>query len=375
MPELTFSHDEMTAVLSGQDRSPRGRFLRAVTSVIEPFYASVMRARNAAYSQNMLIRTRLPRPTISVGNITTGGTGKTPVVQWLASRLRDAGRRPAVLMRGYKIDSIHDRSDEEMVLDSALNSSGVQPPVPVEANPNRVAGAVAVLTKHPDTDVLLLDDGFQHRRVRRDFDLVLVNATAPFGFDHVLPRGLLREPLSGLRRASAFIITRSSLVDAGQLQSMRTVLSRFNPVANVLHADHVHTNVWTPATDDRQPIDAIRDQRVYAFYGVGDPSALHRQILETGCELVGRRVYKDHHPYTSADVDEIVTTATAVGASSIITTQKDWVKIREMPQARGSTPSMRVLELGIRFHNDDDQRLLSQIEQTIGAKKGCTVEG
>src|SRR4051812_22379030 len=184
--------------MSGEARGVGAALLRAGLSVISPVYATVMRGRNAKFDLGLGV-TRLPRPVISVGNITAGGTGKTPVVRWLCERLRDTGERPAVLMRGYKA-AAGERGDEAAMLEGMLNRSGVQNVV-VHAQADRVAGGLGVLRDHPDVSVFVLDDGFQHRRLARDFDLVLVDACEPLGYGRVFPRGLLREPACGLGRA------------------------------------------------------------------------------------------------------------------------------------------------------------------------------
>jgi len=370
--------DSLLKILSGADTSLRGRTLRCATAVVEPFYAGMMIARNAAITRNILRSAHLLPPTISVGNITTGGTGKTPVVSWLAARLRDAGEHPAVLMRGYRSNAAG-FSDEQAVLERGLNSTNASPAIPIEANPNRVAGAVAVLKRHGDVNIFILDDGFQHRRVRREFDLVLINATAPFGFGHVLPRGLLREPLGGLRRASAFLITRASLATDDQLNAIRSELSRRNAAAPIYHADHVQTALWSPMNQTRLPLDAIRDEAIYSVCGIGDPAAFHTQVGRLTSRHVAQRTFADHHAYTPADVDRIIADAHAANASRIVTTEKDWVKLAAIDAAQRAQPPFTVAELGIRFHGDDEARLLAQIQSTIakttGAKKGCTVEG
>src|ERR1700722_16404745 len=202
------SHELAQEILSGSDGSLRGRVVRGLTAIAEPAYAAAMAGRNLAYSRGWFSSRRLPSATISVGNITTGGTGKTPVVRWLAGRLREAGKYPAVLLRGYRATT-GGVSDEQQLLARGLTDA-----IPVIANPDRFAGAEQALGHNGKIDAFVLDDGFQHRKVKRDFDLVLINATEPFGFGHVLPRGLLREPMAGLRRADALLITRSSQGEA-----------------------------------------------------------------------------------------------------------------------------------------------------------------
>jgi tetraacyldisaccharide 4'-kinase len=357
------SHEFIADVLSGRDRSLRARALRLGTSIVEPFYATTMLARNDGYARGWFRSQSLPRPTISVGNITTGGTGKTPVVQWLAELLRSRGTRPAVLLRGYR-SSTAGLSDEQQLLDRRLNTGGSLK-VPVEANPNRAAGAAAALSRQREVDVFILDDAFQHRRVRRDFELVLISAMAPFGYGHVLPRGLLREPLSGLSRAAAFLITRCSLVDHNQLHAIEAELRHRNHVAPIYRADLVHTALWCPRDDTRLPIDALSAKPFLAFCGIGDPAAFDRQLRAFGEMYKGHVWFPDHHLYTEVDVRRVISEALLAGAERIVTTEKDWVKIAKMAATRGDGPHVCVLTLGIRFRDGDGERLLAQVSQAI----------
>ena len=226
---------DVRAVLSGEDRSLRSQALRGACA----HHRAVLCNDDASTKLSVSIRCvpaphRLPHPTISVGNITTGGTGKTPVVRWLAERLQEQGRRPAVLMRGYRSEG--GISDEQSLLQQQL------PEIPVIANPDRVRGAADATQKQNDIDTFILDDGFQHRRVHRDFDLVLIDATAPFGFGHILPRGSLREPLSGLRRANALLITRSSQVDVNRLKEIEVELARHSSCADLSRRSRTNRN-------------------------------------------------------------------------------------------------------------------------------------
>ena len=194
-----------------------------------------MRLRNKLFDFGIKRAHRLDRPVISIGNITTGGTGKTPAVQWIARRLITAGHRPASLLRGYTVGA-STQSDEAILLERSLK-------IPVIANPDRVAAGRQLIVTHPEIDVILLDDGFQHRRLYRDLNLVLIDATNPFGYGHVLPRGMLREPLAGLRRADVLIVTRSDLIEGDQLNELKSRLRQFNPTAPILQSRHRLTSI------------------------------------------------------------------------------------------------------------------------------------
>ena len=336
------------AALTGEDRSALARLTRLGTAAAEPAYAAAMRVRNGLYDRGLKRAHDLGRPTVSVGNVTTGGTGKTPVVAWLARRLFDAGRRPSVLLRGYG-------DDETRVLRQALGDA-----VPVQPDPSRVAAAAAVLRDHPSVDLFVLDDAFQHRRARRDLDVVLVSATDPFGLGHVLPRGLLREPLSGLGRAGAVVITRADAVPAERLVDIERTIRRHNATAPVYRADHVHAGLWRPADGTELALSTLADGPFFAVAGIGDPADLDRQLRRFGPAYAGHRWFADHHAYAPADVAAI---AAAAGGAAVVTTEKDWVKLAAVPAA--TALPMLVLRLAVRFHGDDEQRLLAQVTAAV----------
>ena len=324
-------------VMSGEDRSFAAAAVRGATALAEPVYAGVMWARNALYDRVILRSHRLPRPTISVGNITTGGTGKTPMVRWIAEQLAAKGKHVAILLRGYGGDEA--RMYRDWLGDRAN----------VVANPDRVAGARVALAQSPPTDVFVLDDAFQHRRVSRDFDLVLIDATEPFGFGHVLPRGLLREPVAGLSRASAFVITRSDQVDA---ESLRAIEQRL-PAKPIYHARHEHAGL-REFDGQLLPMDELSRRRFLVFCGIGNPQGLERQFRAFGSTFLGMRAFGDHHAYSARDLEQL----DASGAELLVTTEKDWVKLA--PIAKGKTPIVRV-EMRIAFREGDDAKLLEQI--------------
>ncbi len=341
------------AAISGVDRSWSAAAARAVAAGVEPAYAAVMRVRNRLYDRGIKRAHDLGRPTVSVGNLTTGGTGKTPVVAWLARRLVDRGRRPAVLLRGYGAGG--GESDEARLLAADLGDA-----VPVRADPSRVAAAAALLAERPDVDVFLLDDAFQHRRAARAFDLVLVSAAEPFGYGHVLPRGLLREPRSGLARADALLLTRCDAAAADVRRDIERDLRRNNSAAPIYRSDHVHTGLWDAAAGDTGSIDALDREPFFAVAGIGDPETLDGQLRRFGRTYVGHRWYPDHHRYTTGDVADL---RSAAGGARLVTTDKDWVKLAGVlgPEPVG----VSVLRLAVRFRGDDEAALLGQIVAAI----------
>jgi tetraacyldisaccharide 4'-kinase len=333
-------------------RGVRPTLLRIVLWFFSLFYSLAMTIRNRLYDAGIKRRHRLARPVISIGNITTGGTGKTPMVQWIARRLIEKGHRPAVLMRGYKTGR-SGRSDEAMLLERSLN-------IPVIPNPDRVAGAELLLKEHPQTDVILLDDAFQHRRVERDLNIVLIDATQPLR--GVLPAGMLREPLAGLKRADVLIITRSNEIKAEYLPDLEQRLRKYSPSAPILRSEHRLLTV----TDGKriEPMEFLAKRTIFSFCGIGNPTSFHEALLQTGAIDPGHRCYGDHHDYSKAEVDVITQRAREDGAEMLVTTEKDWVKIEPLLSEPNSIPIWRV-QMEIAFNERDAQELLARIERVI----------
>ncbi|MEO6436600.1 MAG: tetraacyldisaccharide 4'-kinase, partial [Tepidisphaeraceae bacterium] len=296
-----WSEQRALRVLSGEDRSIGATLLRGVLSVAEPFYAAAMTARNALYDARVFASQSLPRPTISVGNLTTGGTGKTPVVQWLAREFASRGLRPAILMRGYRAASTGG-SDEQRMLQNSFGDDAI-----VIANPDRIAGAAEAMGQSRPPDVFILDDAFQHRRVRRDFNLVLIDGWDPFANRHVLPRGLLREPIRGIKRADAIVITRA--VHWQVFDEVFLEIRRFNKDAPIYLADHIHTALLRRSSDEpcaeEISLDHLKASRFFAFAGIANPRALEHQLREHGQTFAGFRAFPDHHGYAAGDLRDL----------------------------------------------------------------------
>jgi tetraacyldisaccharide 4'-kinase len=345
-------------VMSGEDRRFSASLMRGALRVGESFYSGAMTARNSLYTSGIFRARKLPAPTISVGNLTTGGTGKTPMVRWLAEQLIARNLRPAILTRGYRAESTGGSSDEAEMLSNMLGDRAA-----VIVNPDRVAGAHAAMQREPKPTVFVLDDAFQHRRVRREFDLVLVNAAEPFGFGHVLPRGLLREPMHGMRRANAVVITRANTVTGDQLQQVSQALRYWDNYIPIYVADHVHAAVMT-RDGEKLPADVLRERRFFAFAGVASPASLRAQFQSYGATFAGLRAFPDHHAYTAADLERIAAEASAAGAEMIVTTEKDWVKVHALPLP-ANLPMLARTELEIRFRQTHGDDLMARIMQRI----------
>jgi tetraacyldisaccharide 4'-kinase len=351
--------DYFRSVISGRERGLGAAALRGAARVVEPFYAAATRLRNWTFDARLRRAHAAPRPVVCVGNLTTGGTGKTPVVRWLADALRRRGHRPAVLMRGYGSDRADDGESDERRLIEILLSDPALPPVPVIANPDRLAGAARAIEIDAGVSLLILDDGFQHRRLRRDFDLVLIDATNPLGHGRLLPRGLLREPLSGLRRATAMLVTHADETSLEELSKIERTLRDHNAFAPLYRCRHVHHGFVDALGLTHSP--QLAGRRYFAFCGIGNPEAFAWQLESAGGTRAGSHWFADHHAYTESDLRELRASARTAGADVMITTEKDWVKLAKLPPAPDPDPPIRRAVLGIEFFDDDGGKLLEQI--------------
>lgn len=352
----------------GQLRGPLGLLLRALFAVLSVFYGLGVRLRGLCYDLGLRPSHRAAVPVISVGNLTTGGTGKTPMVAFLARALARRGYRVAVLARGYgRIPARRDggaggdetRDDE--ALPEELSADGVKR----YANPDRVTAAREAAAA--GADVLLLDDGFQHRRLKRDLDLVLVDALDPFSNGHVLPRGLLREPRSALRRADAIVVTRADLVSPEARAELRSELARWAPEKPVFFAAHRPAQLRTLSTGHTHPPEWLRGRAVYGFAGIGNPAAFQRTLEALGANVVRFHAYPDHHVYSARDLRQIDAEAQEFLAKAIVTTEKDAARID------GDPFSLPPTALRIEFEIlEGEEALLSRVQRALGRQPVLT---
>ena len=293
-------------------------FARAGLSVCSAGYGLGTWCRNAAFDAGWRRVERVGVPVVSVGNLTAGGTGKTPLCAWIADWYAARSVPVGLVSRGY-------RSGSNGVNDESLLLAELCPGTPHRQDPDRVRGAARAIVED-GCRLILLDDGFQHRRLARDVDLVLVDATRPFGHDHLLPRGLLREPVTALRRASLVLLTRANLVDDATRHRLRDELrmqSGDRPVVDVAFQPRELVN----RRGDRGSLEQLSGTRVGTCCGIGNPDAFVRGLERLGAVLAFRRDFRDHHDYTDADLESLAAAARRDGASLVITTRKDLVKI------------------------------------------------
>ncbi len=306
-------------LLSGEARGLAPTLVRLGLRLASMPYGAAVRMRNAAYQHGWLRSEPAPVPVVSVGNLTAGGTGKTPCVEYIARFYRDLNRRVAILSRGY--GGAGECNDEALLLKENL------PDVPHLQGADRVALARTAFAEL-ESDVLVLDDGFQHLRLARDVDVVLIDATAPWGHGYLLPRGLLREPPSGLRRADVLMLTRCDQASAEQRDRLRRTLSRIAPHRPFVETTHRPVKL-SNCDDESAALELLRDGPAAAFCGIGNPEAFRRSLLDLGARLEDFRVYPDHHAYGHAEIENLHRWTDGLPAGTVIvTTQKDVVKLR-----------------------------------------------
>jgi tetraacyldisaccharide 4'-kinase len=306
-------------------------FWRFLLLPLAPIYRGAVAARSTAYRRGWRQRTRLEVPVISVGNLTFGGTGKTPTVIALARDLVRMGRRPAVLTRGYK------RLDDRQVVvvgpdprqitaevgDEPLEMARRLPGVPVIVDTDRVRGGAEA--QRLGADVVLLDDGFQHLRLERDLDLVLIDAGDPWGGGRLPPLGRLREPVTALERADGVVITKVPADWRPVVAEIERVIDRVAPNLHVFVSRVRPSRVHVPGEGWREP-EVLSGQRVMAFAALGRPDGFAETLAQAGAELTAARWFPDHHAYTAQELATVIDQATAAAAVPV-TTGKDAVKL------------------------------------------------
>lgn len=326
--------------------------MNPLTALAAKCYASVVAYRNRGFDRGARVRD-VGRPVLSVGNLTTGGTGKTPTVQWIVRFLQSQGRRPIVALRGYGAAK-GQQSDEAIEHETMLDD------VPVIAHPDRVAAIAQCLAVDATRDVVVLDDGFQHRFVARQMDVVLIDARRPLASERMLPAGRLREPLTSLRRATDVIVTHATCVDAA-LASQIEAAHGHPPVA---WCDHVWTQLTRFDGDGMQelPVTALDGMRLVTRFGVATAAGVRDQIRQHGGVVVQDVPRRDHARVTEAEVSQL--RAACEAADALCVTAKDWAKLRPLIDWATFSAPIVVPTLALSFVSGEDalkQRILDTL--------------
>ena len=328
---------------------PLGRPVRGLLRVASWIYGLGVVGRLGLYRTGLLRRERLSARIISIGNLTAGGTGKTPFVILLVQEVRNRGLRPAVVVRGYGGrregrtvvvsggDTI--RLGYPEVGDEAVLLARKLPGVPILMAADRVEGCQVAIREF-GAQVIMLDDGFQHLRVERDLDILLLDQENPFGYGYLLPRGLLREPVRALQRADLVVVTAAG--DGGEPVEFPRVVRHAGstPVLQAAFTPTVLTNTKTGETVDEED---LRREQVIAFCGIANPPAFERTLRSLGIFPKHHLIFPDHHPYDPSDLLEIAQRMEEVGAKVALTTEKDAVRLEKM------SPHFPIVTLGVKL--------------------------
>ncbi len=363
-------------VILGEERGVAAWLLRAALAPLAIVYCVGLAVYLAVYSVGLRKRHRLPVPVISVGNLTFGGTGKTPAVEAICRILLESGKRVTILSRGHggsakssvivsggpsiRCDS-RECGDEPMALARALPGVSV-----VVGKDRRESGELACRELAPD--VIVLDDGLQFWQLHRDLDVVVMDASRPFGSGFVMPMGDLREPASGLRRAGAVLLTDAHRLEESKLERLKKKIGRLSRHAVVLTAKRKPSwlrRVGGPA-EDLLFLDGLK---VVAFSGIGQPGSFGDTLESLGSFVLERLVFPDHHPYTEDDLRLIESRRTQLGAQAVITTDKDYSRIGD------ESPIQDLYVLGIELHIPERSRLAERLLGTCDGARQASSSG
>ena len=348
---------------------------QTLLAIMTPFaglHQLVQRTRSHCYEQACLPTFRADCPVISVGNLSIGGTGKTPTVLWLARYLSALGITIAIVSRGYK----QRRSVNEVTLVADPTGIRLTPPeaadesyllachlpgIAVVTCAHRQQAIQFVLERFP-VDGILLDDGFQHRAVQRDLDLVLLDAHAPLGNGKIFPAGILREPPAALQRADAFLFTR-----AEQPQNISPLLAPFIGEKPVMAARH-RPQFWMDLQHSLFPLETLFGQPVLAFCGIAKPHLFQEQLQKMGVEIAQFVVFRDHHPFSITEVEHLVQQSKTVGATTLICTEKELVKISALPHHGKAWLPLYALTIELEFL-EPPVWLMENLQRLFGDKR------
>jgi len=336
-------------VITGDNKNEYDWFM-SFLSMASKVYGGAVKLRRIFYENGIFSSKRLPCPVISIGNIIVGGTGKTPMTIYVARVVKQLGYKVAIISRGYKgsAEKIGGIVNDGKVLLMTPENAGDEPymmastlkTVPVVVGKNRYKAGMLALRKF-DPDVLVLDDAFQHLKIWRDIDLVLIDSRRPMGNGHLLPRGVLREPVSALLRADAIMLTRSDAPSDPQTIPYYLKLKRYlygKQTFKAYHIPYIHKvirgeksilggNSETSLTFDS---DFIKGRNAFVFSGLANNQDFHRILKGLKCIVINSLEFSDHHFYSGEDIKNITESAKRSGADCLITTEKDFVRIADI---------------------------------------------
>ncbi len=316
---------------------------KSIARLLADIYRKVLEISQKSYRNGPLSIKKSKARVISVGNITWGGTGKTPLVAKLAGDLSASGKKVAILTRGYGKDEVEELKKK-------------LPHVPLLVGRDRIKTAREAVEKH-GSEILILDDGFQHIRLHRDLDILTINSTEPFGPGGLIPVGTLREPMENIARADLFILTKSD-IGAKNVHWITQKIHEIKPTAVIFEAVHKPLHFWDPVLNKAVGFHDFRVKKVASLSGLADPHSFEKTVENIGIEIVFAGRFDDHHDYSRSEIDEFLKRSEAVGAMDIVTTRKDFERLapffeRGLP-ANWKRFQFWVLEIEFQLNDEDE---------------------
>ncbi|MFH1784214.1 MAG: tetraacyldisaccharide 4'-kinase [bacterium] len=318
--------------------------LRIILLGLSGIYFLFMEIRHVLYTSNILKSVKVSCPVISVGNITTGGTGKTPLVMLLAKMLSGKSNKVVIASRGYRriIPGEKEKQDVKVVSDGkkvllSVGEAGDEPylmaqdleGVGVVVGADR-ASCAEVAVKKLEAEIVILDDGFQHLRLKRDLDIVVIDCLDPFGGGYLIPRGLLRESLFNLSRADVLVLNRANLVAPSILKRTRSIVEEINPKALVIESTPraIHIEYLQKGKNvQKEDVSFLRGKDVALLYSIGNPLSFEKTLKSLGAKILNKFIFDDHYEYDAEDITGVIKEA---GKTIIVTTEKDAVRIKHI---------------------------------------------
>ncbi|MBI4827178.1 MAG: tetraacyldisaccharide 4'-kinase [Nitrospirae bacterium] len=336
---------------------------------LSAIYRAILAARSFYYA-HINKPGRLPSKVISIGNITLGGTGKTPAVIAVAEHAKALGFNPCILTRGYKgkakgpcfvskrnriLLTAEEAGDEAFLMAEKLSG------IPVVIGKDRYLAGKFALNKHNNKreeaeccNLFILDDGFQHIALHRDMDVLLIDATNPFSNERLFPEGRLREPIKAISRADIIVLTKSDTAEKASIDYAMRIIKRHNPDALIYMASHKPTSLVT-ISGEAEGIEKLQNKKVYVFTGIANPSYFKSILTSKGATVARFKKFRDHHKYTQREIDRIIKSADGM---EIITTEKDLVKLKGMH----NTEDIRALKIEFSIEEEFYAKLFEKVQ-------------
>jgi len=331
-------------IITGREKGPLSFVIRIFLIFCSFFYLIVVKLRFWLYRIGIFSSFRLKTPVISIGNITWGGTGKTPLVEVICRHFLSDGKRIALLIRGYGMD-------EDKFLTESMQG------VSVLVGGDRAKNAKRA--EEEPLDLFVLDDGFQHLKIARDINILTIDAGNPFGNGYLIPAGILREAINSVARAHIAVITKTATVSRPALDSIKGVLLKHNPGIEIYESNHQPLLLYTKSGEEKA-LEHVKGRRVCAVSALGDNDSFKTTIRSIGSDIGMDFSYMDHHRYSTGDIERILNGCKEESIDTVVTTEKDWVKIKDILGNRRKE-DIEFLILKIRLKVDDEKSFFRRL--------------